>query len=263
MKNLQEVLENALVRWKEWEEQLTNAEEWISKTEKEVKSFNKLKNTLVEKKSALEQFQLQLQSVFDWQDELDQLNLSAQLLLETCADSRVSNSVTQISTKFNAVLSLAKLELKKLECEYQEYEQYELNSSECREWIEKIRNKLSNLSQDTFELDEVKKRQVELLALKPSLEQGQNMLRYALELKEKVLLSVEKGPSGSERIHEESEALSLDFEKLMQQFEEIRSKLSTRGGFLEDLAKVYNLHCALKLIAKITYFFLFFYLSYV
>jgi nesprin-1 len=195
----------------------------------------------VEKKLALEQFQLQLQSVFDWQNELDKLNLTAQLLLETCADSRVSNAVTHISTKFNALLSLAKLELKKLECEYQEHQQYELNSSECQEWIQKIRNKLSNISQETFELDEVKRRQAELHGMKQGMEQGHNMLRYALELKEKVLLSVKKEPNGSDRIHEESEALTLDFEKLMQQCEEVRFKLTNRGAFLEDLTKVNNL----------------------
>lgn len=34
--------------------------------------------------------------------------MKAQALLETCADTRVSNGVTQITTKYNALLSMAK-----------------------------------------------------------------------------------------------------------------------------------------------------------
>jgi len=63
---------------------------------------------LEEKKVVLELFQGHLQTIFDWQRELDKLNMKAQALLETCADTRVSNGVTQITTKYNAILSMAK-----------------------------------------------------------------------------------------------------------------------------------------------------------
>lgn len=70
--------------------------------------FNKLQDSLEEKKVVLEQFQVHLQTLFDWQKELDRLNMKAQVLLETCADTRVSNGVTQMTTKYNALLSMAK-----------------------------------------------------------------------------------------------------------------------------------------------------------
>lgn len=70
--------------------------------------YNKLQNSLEEKRNVLEQFQSLLQTLFDWQKEMDKLNMKAQVLLETCADTRVSNGVTQITTKYNTLLSLAK-----------------------------------------------------------------------------------------------------------------------------------------------------------
>lgn len=60
-----------------------------------------------------------LQTLFDWQTELDKLNMRAQTLLETCADTRISNGITQLTTKYNALLSLAKEVMKRLELHYQ------------------------------------------------------------------------------------------------------------------------------------------------
>lgn len=57
--------------------------------------------------------------LFDWQAELDKLNVHAQTLLETCADTRISNGITQLTTKYNALLSLAKEVMKRLELHYQ------------------------------------------------------------------------------------------------------------------------------------------------
>jgi nesprin-1 len=45
--------------------------------------------------------------------------MKAQMLLETCADTRISNAVTQMTTKYNALLSLAKEIMRRLELHYQ------------------------------------------------------------------------------------------------------------------------------------------------
>lgn len=48
--------------------------------------------------------------------------------------------------------------------------------------------------------------------LQQALEQGQNRLRYALELKEKVILNTEQ--SGVAKIQEDSDSLKQEFDKL-------------------------------------------------
>lgn len=52
-----------------------------------------------------------------------------------------------------------------------------------------------------------------LNTLRNSLEQGQNRLRYALELREKVVLNTE--PSGAHKIQEDMETLKTEFDKVL------------------------------------------------
>lgn len=115
------MLEVGIVKWTEYEDQFSEATEWLTQTEQLVQSFNKLQDSLEEKKNVLEQFQIHLQTLFDWQKELDRLNMKAQMLLETCADTRISNAITQLTTKYNALLSLAKEIMRRLELHYQVY----------------------------------------------------------------------------------------------------------------------------------------------
>lgn len=107
------------MKWTEYEDQFSEATEWLTQTEQLVQTFNKLQDSLEEKKNVLEQFQVHLQTLFDWQKELDRLNMKAQMLLETCADTRISNAITQLTTKYNALLSLAKEIMRRLELHYQ------------------------------------------------------------------------------------------------------------------------------------------------
>lgn len=107
------------MKWTEYEDQFSEATDWLTQTEQLVQPFNKLQDSLEEKKNVLERFQIHLQTLFDWQKELDRLNMKAQMLLETCADTRISNAITQLTTKYNALLSLAKEIMRRLELHYQ------------------------------------------------------------------------------------------------------------------------------------------------
>jgi len=51
----------------------------LNNTEQLVQSYNKLQPSLEGKKEALEEFQTHLQTLFDWQKELDILNGKAQV----------------------------------------------------------------------------------------------------------------------------------------------------------------------------------------
>lgn len=69
-----------LLQWTEYEEQHKEASDWLNQTETLVRSYNKLQDSLEEKKNVLEQFQVHLQTLFDWQKELDRLNMRAQVI---------------------------------------------------------------------------------------------------------------------------------------------------------------------------------------
>merc|ERR1712079_501378 len=91
------LLEGGIVKWTDYQELYQDALEWLDKTENSVQGYNKYQTSMQEKRKILEEFQLKLQSVFDWNKELDNLNKKGQILLENYADSRVSNAITQLS----------------------------------------------------------------------------------------------------------------------------------------------------------------------
>lgn len=62
-------------------------------------------------------------------------------------------------------------------------------------------------------LTEINNKLQMLKTIRHTLEQGQNRLRYALELKEKVVLNTEQ--AGATKILEDIESLKSEFDKLM------------------------------------------------
>ena len=186
----------------------------------------------------MEQFQGHLQTLFDWQRELDRLNVRAQSLLETCADTRISNAVTQLTTKYNALLSLAKEIMRRLELHYQEHQQHHTLYEECQYWVEKTREKLRNCEEIPSTLNEVQIKLNTVKGIRQGFEQGQNKLRYALELKEKVIMNTEV--NGAAKIQEDTENLKLEFEKLLIDINDIRQKLTNRAAQLEEIFKLYK-----------------------
>ncbi|XP_043257160.1 nesprin-1 isoform X11 [Colletes gigas] len=239
LNNTKSLLELGIVKWTEYEDQFSEATEWLTQTEQLVQSFNKLQDSLEEKKNVLEQFQIHLQTLFDWQKELDRLNMKAQMLLETCADTRISNAITQLTTKYNALLSLAKEIMRRLELHYQEHQQHNTLYQECQDWIERTRDKLGECKEIPNTLVEVNNKLHTCKTIRQTLEQGQNKLRYALELKEKVIMNTEQ--NGAAKIQEDTENLKTEFEKLLVNVEEIRQKLSARATALEELNKIHRL----------------------
>ncbi|CAK1540777.1 unnamed protein product [Leptosia nina] len=238
LNNTKALIEGGIVKWTEYEEHYKEALEWLSKTETLVQSFNKLQNNLEQKKIVLEEFQGHLQTLFDWQAELDKLNMRAQTLLETCADTRISNGITQLTTKYNALLSLAKEVMKRLELHYQEHQQHNALYGECQDWLDRTREKLNQCADIPNTLQEVNHKLNTVKLLRQSLEQGQNKLRYLLELKEKVIMNTEQ--TGAAKIQEDTDNLKQEFDKLIADLQDVRNKLTNRASQFDDITKVHK-----------------------
>ncbi|ERL91661.1 hypothetical protein D910_08989, partial [Dendroctonus ponderosae] len=236
LNNIKALLEKGIVKWTEYEEQFEDALQWLSQQEKVVQSFNKLQDSLEEKRAVLEQFQLHLQTLFDWQSDLDRLNMKAQLLLETCADSRVSNAIMQLSTKYNTILSMAKEIMRRLELYYQEHQQHSALHQECQDWIDRTRDKLNGCVDIPNSLSEINNKLQTVKNIRTSIEQGQNKLRYINELKERVIMNTEQ--SGVAKIHEDTENLKQEMERLVGDVNDLRSKLQVRANQLDEAQKL-------------------------
>ena len=229
------LLENGIVRWTEYQDMYHDALSYLEKTEKTVNEYNKYQSTLPEKRKALEDFQLELQKIFDWQKDLDLLNRKGQSLLEICADSRVSNAITQLTTKYQALISLAKDVIRRLEIYFQEHHQHNALINDCQAFIDKTRNDLKRCYDFKSTHESVSDKLRAVRDICQSLETGQNKLRYATELKERVILNTDK--AGCSGIDKETSDLKADFEKLILEIQEVRTTLTDQLDVLGNVEK--------------------------
>ncbi|XP_055538750.1 muscle-specific protein 300 kDa isoform X3 [Wyeomyia smithii] len=236
LRKISAALENGIVRWKEYDNQYTAALNWLDKLEQDVQAYNKMQNSLEQKKVVLEEFQEKLQTLFDWQRELDNLNIKAQVLLDICADTRVSNGITQLTTKYNVLLSIAKEIMRRLELHYQEHQQHNTLFGECQDWLDRIHEKLNECNATPQTILETQSKLNIIKGIRQSLEQGQNKLRYLFELKEKIIISTEA--NGATKIAEDTDGLKVDYESLMSEVNEVRQRLLTHLANLEDVSKL-------------------------
>lgn len=229
------LLEGGIVRWTEYQDMYHDALTYLEKAEKTVNEFNKFQSNLNEKRKALEDFQLELQNIFDWQKELDRLNRKGQSLLEICADSRVSNAITQLTTKYQTLISLAKDVIRRLEIYFQEHHQHNSLIQDCRAFIDKTRNDLKHCHDFKNSHESVSDKLKCVRDICQSLEAGQNKLRYAMELKERVIMNTDQ--AGCPGIEKETIDLKNDFEKLILEIQEARNKLSDQLDAMGNVEK--------------------------
>ena len=229
------LLEGGIVKWTDYQELYQEALEWLDKTENSVQGYNNFQSSLQEKRGILEKFQLELQSIFDWQKELDILNKKGQILLENCADSRVSNAITQLSTKYQALLSLAKEVVRRLEIHFQEHHQHTALCKEFRTWIQQTREALEQTKNAENTHKDLEEKLGGVKAVRTMMEQGQNKLRYLQDLKERVMLNTDS--TGAALVGEETSNLKAEFENLMTEVHDVKSNLSSRFDLLGDLEK--------------------------
>lgn len=239
-KHSKKKIELGITKWTEFDKKQEEAFKWLNEKEGTVQSFNKLQSNLEDKRIALEKFQSLLQTLFDWQRDLDDLNIAAQTLLDICADTRISNTVTQLTTKYNTILSMSKEIMKRLEIHYQEHQQHNALMQElCDDWLDRVREKLSQCQDIPYKINELQAKLNIVKGIKQSLEQGQNKLRYALELKEKVIVSTES--NGVAKIEEDADNLKQDFDTLMNDVNDVRQKITSRLTLLEEIGKQYKI----------------------
>ncbi|XP_049267233.1 muscle-specific protein 300 kDa, partial [Rhipicephalus sanguineus] len=235
MAQVKSALDVGLVKWDEYEEQFRRCQDWLNQHEPQVRSFQQLQPDLESKRVKLEEFQVLLQTVFEWQSEFDTLNLKAQLLLETYSDSSICNQFTQLSARYTSLLSLAKEVLHALEQHYQEHQQQQCMYSEVSELLDSTQERLRELQKPSATLDDAESRLRSLDLLWATLQQGRNKVSYMMELTDKVIETT--SAEGVKTIRESADNTSAEFERLLQEVSAVRSALSEQLSALGELAQ--------------------------
>ncbi|CAN8009134.1 unnamed protein product, partial [Ixodes pacificus] len=238
MSQVKSLLDVGLVKWDEYEEQFQRCQDWLNKHEPQVRSFQQLQPDLEAKRVKLEEFQVLLQTVFEWQSEFDTLNLKAQLLLETYSDSSICNLFTQLSARYTSLLSLAKEVLHALEQHFQEHQQQQCMYAEVSELLEGAQERLHELQKPSATLEEAESRLRGLDLLWATLQQGRNKVSYMTELTEKVIENT--SAEGVKTIRESADNTSAEFDRLLNEVAAARSKLSEQLSALGELSQEFQ-----------------------
>lgn len=102
--------------------------------------------------------------------------------------------------------------------------------------MDRTREKLNQCAEIPNTLSEVNSKLNTVKLLRQSLEQGQNKLRYLVELKEKVSMNTEQ--AGAAKIQEDTDNLKQEFDKLINDLQDVRNKLANRASQFDDITKV-------------------------
>ncbi|KAL5008450.1 hypothetical protein ScPMuIL_014031 [Solemya velum] len=135
-------LEVCLKRWDDFEESYTEFNNWLKETETYLRADLEMRATAEEKKIHWDQYQSYLNQVLDQQKSLDAVNKKAQALLATNADAQTSHAITQLTTRYQGVITLSKDLVKNLEVYFRNHVIYCQAQGEFTEWLDDARHRL-------------------------------------------------------------------------------------------------------------------------
>ena len=233
--DVKESLQGALVQWNEFEEQLQTSTTHLQNTMSKIKGFNQYHDSLQKKRESLEEFQGLLQGIFEWEKELDKLNDKAQALLETCSDSKISNSVTQVTSKYHALISMAKDVMRRLEMQYQEHYQHATVYQDCVNFLEVCKQKLEECRECENTHDALSKHIKAVNDTMHVLDQSQMKIHYLQELKDRVIATTD--PSGAGSIESSTNQVKKEFDALVNNALSLKRNLTNRFELLGDIEK--------------------------
>ncbi|KAI1288128.1 Nesprin-1 [Halotydeus destructor] len=229
-------------KWNEYEEQLAKCLAWLDEMEPKITSFNEFQEDFLSKRKKLEEFQSdQLQSVFENQSEFNRLNLKAQLLLETYHNSSISDSVSDLTGRYNLLVVLAKDILHSLEQRYQEHQQHHFLISESSEFIESCKERLESIRRTIHSknYDELNSKMMSLKQLLNNVESAaEHKVSYVFELSEKVLQHT--SPEGQPKVRDETENLRAEYASIISAISETHLILEEQISAVQEFEKVWK-----------------------
>merc|ERR1719422_1317097 len=141
-------LETCLTRWDEFESTHAEFGNWLRETEVLLRSELELKATVDEKKQHWEEYTLHLEEAISHQSSLDRVSEKASALLQTNADAKTSHAIAQLTTRYHAVIALAKDISSNLESYYTNHRLYKQNHHLFGDWLKEVKHKLKVINDD-------------------------------------------------------------------------------------------------------------------
>ncbi|XP_041353316.1 nesprin-1-like isoform X4 [Gigantopelta aegis] len=231
-------LEVCLSRWEEFEASFQEFNQWLKDTENMMRSEFDQKGTVDEKKHQWEQYQHRLDDILSHQSSLDCVSEKGQALLETNADARISHSITQITTRYQAVIAHSKDLVNSLEASYKNHASYRQNKSQFGDWLVEIKRKLQEVEDDRGTKDSIGEKLDHIDQMQDFMDYGHNLLRALLESSEKTQPSTNQ--KGCHIIRQETDTAKSEYEDILTKMSQARRNLENALTHWSEFDRLYS-----------------------
>ncbi|ESO86156.1 hypothetical protein LOTGIDRAFT_167389 [Lottia gigantea] len=216
-------LDNCHSRWEDFEHSYIDFNNWLKETESILRAEMEYKSTVEEKKQQWTQYQYHLDEVLSHQTSLDDVSEKAQALLQTNADAKTSHAITQLTTRYQSIIALAKDLVHCSENNYDNHVNYRERLQVFTEWLKDIKRKIKTIEDDRGNRENVNIRLSQFDEIQNGMDQGHSYLRALLDACEKTLPST--NPRGCQSIRQESEKAKVEYENLLTEMSQAKRNL--------------------------------------
>ncbi|XP_064624000.1 muscle-specific protein 300 kDa-like isoform X3 [Lineus longissimus] len=231
-------LDDCLDKWGDFETGKDEFSDWMNDTGAFLKGNIPLQPTLKEKKELLEKYQDKHQEILDRQNELDEVNQRAQTLLETNADARISHNITQLTTKYQGLVSQSMEQCKKLESNHGDHSNYQEAMDDYNDWLLDTQEKLRKIDPSSKDRGAVDAGLSNIMDLQASLDQGHCKLRNANTYGEKTIPNTSR--EGVRQIRKDLDEAKVEYDKLKVNITEDKAELEKASSKMAELDRTQN-----------------------
>ncbi|CAL1544282.1 unnamed protein product [Lymnaea stagnalis] len=213
LRDLTDTLATLKEQWTRYEMFYEELSHWIKDTENNMKADSDLRATLDHKMQQLNAHKDAHDDTIQQQEAFNQLAEQAQILMQSSTDGRVSTQLTQLSTRYTALITLSKDLLKRYEQTVQDHHHYDEAYTRSRDWLEETYERLAvcaDTSGDRYTIQSQLEKLQEFVVLK---EEGQIFLHTAVTWGEKSMANT--SVEGREIIRNELDQLQADWDLLI------------------------------------------------
>ncbi|KAH9507324.1 hypothetical protein Btru_056910, partial [Bulinus truncatus] len=212
MNHTETSLDQTMGMWGDFESKFEEFADWLKKMEQKVKGHD-LKNTVKEKQAQVETFKRQREEILSHQTDMDKFTDDSQSLMHTSSDVRLSSQVTQLTNKYQGLLSLVKDLISKWEKYVQDHQTYDSRMEELKNWMNVANQKLSQCAQPVKDQGSLEEKRALIQMLFTEKDHGHQKLMSTLESGEK--LSPDTAAVGREKVRAELRSAKQDWEDFL------------------------------------------------
>lgn len=157
--------------------------------------------------------------------DINKLNRLASPLLSTHLDSYVNNQLSQLASRYQVQLNLAKDILKKVENNHDLHKEYADNHAKSKDWIEKAWETIRSSSEPSNSKETLQQRLNDLNELLARREEGQALVHATVNTGEKVVRSTRS--DGRDDINKQIKDIQSEWERLVKKMSSAKVSCET------------------------------------